>query len=290
MTSTSVSNSTWSSNQASDARLAVFTDLDGTLLDHATYSFDDARPALTHLKRAGIPLVLCTSKTRAEVEPLRALLENDAPFIVENGGGVFIPKDYFPFELDAKAGTRVERRADYLVLPIGAPYQELVAALARASFESGIRVRGFADMTDQAVASATGLPIDEARRARQREFDEPFTVIDSAGTDALLAAVTRQGKRWTAGGRFHHITGGDKGMAVQVLTGLYRRHLGALTTVGLGDAPNDAELLRAVDIPIIVSSPVAETLARLVPNARVTGAPGPVGWNEAVLQLLGVSG
>ena len=185
-----VSNSAWNSSQASGARLVVFTDLDGTLLDHATYSFAEARPGLFRLKRAGIPLVLCTSKTRAEVEPLRALLGNDAPFIVENGGAVFIPKNHFPFELDANG---VEHRDEYLVLPIGAPYEELVASLARASLESGTRVRGFADMTDEEVASATGLSLDEAHRARRREFDEPFTVLDSGGADAVLAAITRQG-------------------------------------------------------------------------------------------------
>ena len=79
-------------------------------------------------------------------------------------------------------------------------------------------------------------------------------------------------------------------MAVQLLIDLYRRHLGVMTTVGLGDAPNDAEFLRLVDIPTIISSPAAETLARLVPDARVTRLTGPSGWNEAVLQLLGAPG
>ena len=44
-----------------------FTDLDGTLLDHATYKWTRARRALTTLRRRGIPLVIVTSKTRAEV-------------------------------------------------------------------------------------------------------------------------------------------------------------------------------------------------------------------------------
>src|SRR5215204_785786 len=155
-------------------QLVVFSDLDGTLLDHDTYSFDAARPALERLGHAGVPVVLCTSKTRAEVEPLREALENDSPFIVENGGAAFIPDGYFSGEIDIPDAERV---GDMLVVALSDPYAELVAALGRASRESGVRVRGFADMTDAEVAAATGLPIEDARRARRREFDEPFEII-----------------------------------------------------------------------------------------------------------------
>ena len=64
----------------------MFTDLDGTLLHPHTYSSDPARPALDTLKRLGIPVVFCTSKTRPEVELWRQRLGVTDPFIVENGG------------------------------------------------------------------------------------------------------------------------------------------------------------------------------------------------------------
>ncbi len=67
----------------------VATDLDGTLLDRETYDFAPARPALDALRERGVPLVLVSSKTRAEMEPLA---EASAPgarragSVVENGG------------------------------------------------------------------------------------------------------------------------------------------------------------------------------------------------------------
>jgi mannosyl-3-phosphoglycerate phosphatase len=40
----------------------VFTDLDGTLLDHETYSWEAARPALERLELSGILWILVTRK------------------------------------------------------------------------------------------------------------------------------------------------------------------------------------------------------------------------------------
>lgn len=262
--------------------LVLFSDLDGTLLDHETYSFDAARPALDRLRRDGVPLVLCSSKTRSEIERLRMAMSNDHPFVSENGGAVFIPHGYFPFELDGAEG-----RGTYLVVPIGARYPELVRALAAASEKSGVPVRGFAQMSDEDVAAATGLPLEQARLARQREFDEPFEILAPSRSGELLAAIEREGQRWTAGGRFHHILGAsDKAVAVRLLTALYRRHLGAVRTVGLGDAPNDAGFLAEVEVPILIDSPRVAALRSRIPNGQVTRRPGPAGWNEAVLALL----
>ena len=86
--------------------LIVFTDLDGSLLDGTTYSYEAATPALTALREQGIPLVLVSSKTRAEMEPLRQRLGHRDPFIVENGGAVFIPHGLFDFPLE-RMRTRV---------------------------------------------------------------------------------------------------------------------------------------------------------------------------------------
>jgi len=67
----------------------VFSDLDGTLLDHRTYDYSPALPALAKLQEKQIPLVFCTSKTAAEMIPFRKEIKNKDPFIVENGGGRF---------------------------------------------------------------------------------------------------------------------------------------------------------------------------------------------------------
>ena len=73
----------------------VFTDMDGTLLDHHTYSFEAAKPALTALEKKDIPVIPTTSKTFAELQPLRESIGLDGPFIIENGAAIFIPHGFF---------------------------------------------------------------------------------------------------------------------------------------------------------------------------------------------------
>ena len=77
------------------ANNVIFTDMDGTLLDHDTYSFEAARPTLASLKEQNIPVIPTTSKTYAELIVLRDTIGLDGPFIVENGAAIYIPHGFF---------------------------------------------------------------------------------------------------------------------------------------------------------------------------------------------------
>ncbi len=257
----------------------IVTDLDGCLLDAKTYRWDAARPALLLLKRLGIPLVLCSSKARAEMEPLHADLGLDAPYVFENGGGIVIP----PGAPWARAGRR---DGGPLLVRLGVPLRDLARALLEIAREAGARVRAFSRLSAREVKDLTGLPDAEVERARQREHDEPF-LLESGDEGAVREAAERRGLRVTHGGRFHHLTGTlDKGKAVrQVLT-----LLGPSASIGLGDAETDLGLLGAVDRPILMPRPDGEVdpaLAAAFPGAERAPGPGPEGWNDAVLSALG---
>jgi mannosyl-3-phosphoglycerate phosphatase len=257
----------------------VVTDLDGCLLDSETYRFEAARPALRALKKRGIPLVLCSSKTRAEMETLHALLELDAPYVFENGGGIVIPS--------GAPWSRVARRdGGPLLVRLGVPLLDLGRALLEIAKDAGARLRGFRQLSAREVKDLTGLPEEEAERARHREHTEPF-VLEAGNEDVVRQAAERRGLRVIRGGRFHHLSGDlDKGKAVrQVLT-----LLGPTASIGLGDAENDLGLLRAVDHPILVPRPDGgfdPALDAAFPAAKRAPAPGPAGWNEAVLAAVG---
>jgi len=60
-------------------RHIIYTGLEGALLDAHTGSFAEAEEALSELSRRHIPLVLVTSRTRDEIEPLRRKLGTAIP-------------------------------------------------------------------------------------------------------------------------------------------------------------------------------------------------------------------
>jgi mannosyl-3-phosphoglycerate phosphatase len=261
--------------------LVLFTDLDGTLLDQPTCSPEPAREALRRIQAEKIPLVFCTSKTRAEVEYWRARLGNRHPFIVENGGALYVPEAYFSNKLSSSA-----HRDGYAVVEFGVPYDHLVNTLRQVSQETRCHVLGFSDMSAEEVNSRYGLPIEQSRLAKIREYDEPFEILDREG-NGLLAAIERSGKYWTRGGRLHHITGHkSKAGGVRLLADRYREEFGSITAVGLGDGMNDLDFLSCVDAPVVIRSEAAWKLAAALPRARVTALPGAAGWNQAVLEIL----
>jgi mannosyl-3-phosphoglycerate phosphatase len=268
-----------------------FTDLDGTLLDHQTYAWTAARTALAALARKGLPLVIVTSKTRAEVVPLLRELGRREPFVVDNGGAIYLPLRYFPFRIE---GAEPVRRG-WQRVALGTSYQRLVAALATAARRARVRVRGFAQMTAREVAERAGLAPVAARRAHQREFDEPFVILEGGGQawPRLQREIRKLGLRATRGSRFFHIlSANDKGAAVRRLRAWFERLYGSpVRAVGLGDSPNDIPMLRAVTVPVLVARPGGrydrETLSS-VPHAKRAGGIGPEGWNRAVLRVLAV--
>jgi mannosyl-3-phosphoglycerate phosphatase len=269
-----------------DLALVIVSDVDGCLIDCHTYSARTTRDAVAELACHGVPLVLCSSKTRAELEELRLRLGiSDQPFISENGAAVHVPDGYFPFEIP---GARRNGGGEDVVV-FGRPYDEVVGSLLRAAEVAAVRVEAFSAMSVAQVAAACGLSRRAARLAKRRHYDEPFRIADPdpAARSRLLAALEDAGVRVLSGGRFDHAIGdADKGRAAAFLRRLYRKAFGPTTTVGLGDALNDAPLLRSVDVPIIVRGPSSLQVHQEVPWARITEAEGPAGWREAVVSIL----
>jgi mannosyl-3-phosphoglycerate phosphatase len=136
----------------------------------------------------------------------------------------------------------------------------------------------------------TGLPKDQAFRAWQREYDEPF-VIESGDVAQLIAVLQPHGLTVTDGDRFYHVTGGHgKGEAVRRLLDLYRRQWGQEVSVGLGNSANDLPFLREVDRPVLVRNPDRSwdpEVIQSLPSATRTECVGPRWWREAIDKILG---
>jgi mannosyl-3-phosphoglycerate phosphatase len=262
----------------------IITDLDGTLLDHDSYSAAPAAGAVQRVKLAGIPICICSSKTRSEIMHHRRALGILDPFISENGGAVFIPASYF----ETPAGVRPE--APFEVIELGTPWRTLAAALGEVRQQLQVRLRAFHEFTPEDLARESGLPLHLAAMALDREYDEPFRVEDGGDLERVVAALRERSLQVTRGSRFHHVMGNnDKGKAVDILSERFRRRFPDAVFAGLGDSPNDIPMLRSVDIPILVrgqSGTYDDETRQAVSGLRLADGIGPHGWAAAVNDLL----
>jgi mannosyl-3-phosphoglycerate phosphatase len=263
----------------------VFTDLDGTLLDSETYSYEKSLAAINRLKENDIPVIFCSAKTRAEQEIYRRELGLFHPFIVENGSAIFIPRAYFPFPFDYHKAVD-----DLLAIELAIPYSRVRKLLAKIRNEHDFRFKGLGDMSATEVAEITGLNIEFAKLARQREYDEPVKFDPSGEKDIskFLAKLGKAGLNWAYGGRLYHVMGGgDKGEAVEILSGLYRKVWGQIRTVGLGNSLIDISMLSHVDIPILVQKRDYSWEDINLPRLRKVQGVGPEGWSRAIVEIFG---
>jgi len=229
--------------------LVIFTDLDGTLLDD-NYSFNDALEALSLIKSKEIPLVLCSSKSKLEMEYWQDQLGINDPLIVENGGAVFLNGEFGSNE----------------VIKLGTSIKELKDMLIKISKECDSKIKLFSEMSLQKIIDHTGLPIDQARMAKVKNYTEAF-IVERGSVEKIKDMIEKKGYNYTRAKRFHYIMkGNDKGKAVKILIDKFKSKCD-IVSVGLGDNENDKPMLKVVDNAFMLTD-------------------GPKEWNKIVIDLI----
>ena len=71
------------------SKIVIFTDLDGTLLHNETFKFENIRQYIKNLLSKNISIIPNSSKTKPEIYNFCNELEEELPFIVENGAAIY---------------------------------------------------------------------------------------------------------------------------------------------------------------------------------------------------------
>jgi mannosyl-3-phosphoglycerate phosphatase len=268
----------------------IFTAVD-EIADHASgNAWDAAAEALQALARRGVPLVLSTRGTRAQLEPLRRKLQHGHPFLTESAAGLFIPDGYFNLRLEG--ATRFGRN---FCVPFGRTHAEAAAALPEIAEEAGASVVGFSQISLREIARNSGLSTRDAELYRQREFGEIFFFAgETEKTTRRFSQLARE-KGWEAvpGDPLWDFRGPLKHNgenAVRYLMRMYRKALhGRQRSIGIGSGAADLHLLSATDTAVILPRRPGEfddVLLSRLPRAKRAEQAGPAGWGEAIMQVL----
>lgn len=270
----------------SAAQLLIFTDLDGSLLDHHNYRHDEADELLNRLEQQSVPVIPVSSKTQAEIELLRDSLNSQHPFIVENGAAVFIPVGYFaqpPEDVTTLGGYWVKQFVEprhhwqQLINAVGDDFSGDFTTLAEAGIDG--------------IIAMTGLNVHAAARAARRSYGEPVAWHGSPRRQKqFIDLLEQQGARVLHGGRFMHVSGNcDKGQALQWLVSEFRRNAPHQRFISLaaGDSQNDCAMLEQADLALLIRSPVhgLPELHRQY-GVYVSKDTGPRGWAQGVRDIV----
>ena len=261
-------------------QVIIFTDLDGTLLDHQTYDYTPALPAINQVLELKIPLILASSKTADEIAALQMTLGIQEPAITENGSGLWIPDGYFPENKNNSIPS--------------ISYNNILEILSDIPSDLRAQFQGFCDWTVEQVAEKTGLEYNAAAKAKNRHWSIPGIWSGDEKNFHIFCNLLRNSNlQVTKGGRFIHIMADkSKGDMLNWLTNRFKEKypLREITSVALGDAPNDRSMLEAADFAFIIPNALGTELnlrkEKTKGHVRYASQAGPFGWNESVMWFL----
>lgn len=244
-----------------DLSLVIFADIDGLLSTVPRTTLVKELRTLEELwGRAAV--VLCSGRTRPEIEHLSQELGSTHPFICEHGAATFVPLGYFPFEVPNAVPI-----AGYQAVEFGRSAGFVQEVLRRTAERLGVAVRSFSEMSVEEVAQDCGLSLLCARLAKLRDYGELFRVLDPRPDvrARLLDALRSAHLRCIGGGRYDHVGGSvDISVGVGMLRTMYRRLHVPSVSVGVVDWQADGDLLQLVECAIVIEGPESSTVPRTV--------------------------
>src|SRR5688500_16897200 len=245
-------------------RIAVFTSIDGTLLDARTFDAGASRDAIRRLHTAGVPVIPVSVMTLDEVAPIATELGLQHAMIFEAGGAIA-----------RWTGGSWE------VEPCGPPAETLLDVVLDIEQRSGANLLVYSALPEREASRLSGRSGEMLHASTHRCFSEPF-VIESGDLESVKRAAASIGFSVRRGRRFLHLCRAcDEGEAFARL----RAELGCETAIAIGGAAVDGEFLSRADLPIIVPGPDGKPdpeLVAMVPHARIASNAGPAGWAAAV--------
>ena len=256
-----------------NSSLWVVSDVDGTLMDHS-YNLTPAKETIKKLQKLFIPVILCTSKTEAEVRVIRKDLNLTDPYIVENGAAIY--------------GESLKKVNGKIIL--GKKYETLEEILNFISQEIDYKLIPLNNISDKEATELTGLKGNALTLMRDRHWSMPFLNPPNFLEERIKISCKKFKVDVFKGNRMSHLLSikSNKGKAINALK-KYSNNSN-IQIIGLGDSPNDLPLLLNSDIKIVVpgkDGPNSQLLDQLKDvKFTLASEPNGYGWKKEINKLI----
>ncbi len=251
----------------------VVSDVDGTLMDHS-YDLSPAKETIQSLQELSVPVILCTSKTSAEVKVIRKQLNLTDPYIVENGAAIY--------------GESLSKVNGKIIL--GEKYEKLEKILNEISNEINFNLQPLNSLSDNEATQLTGLTGYSLVLMRERHWSMPFINPPDYIEEKIYECSKKYKVDIFRGNRMSHMlsNNSNKGKAIEELKNYANNS--HLKIIGLGDSPNDLPLLLKSDIKIVIPSPEGPNKKLLNQlndyDYILASEPNGIGWKNEINKLI----
>ena len=253
-------------------KVLIFTDLDGSLLNNETFKFDEIKNFITNCLKKGIKLIPNTSKTNFEILEFVKELNFEVPYITENGSSIHNLNI-----LDPHISKKI-----VLARPVNEIYKDFTKNVKKQLISN---CNFLSEMDTDKQKSILGLRGRKLELAINRNYT--FLITFNGGENEvrdLMRSCHNIGLSLNQGGRVISI--GDN---VNKLIGMQKtlnilksyNEFKDVFTIGVGDSPNDLEMLDEVDFPCLIKRKNNENLLNKE-KYTISTKEAPYGWQEVV--------
>ena len=258
------------------SKIVIFTDLDGTLLHNETFKFENIRQYIKNLLSKNISIIPNSSKTKTEIINFCHELEEELPFIVENGAAIYnmnLVNSDFPEKIILSRDKEEILNIFFKKIP-----KELIS-----------KCKFVLKLKKDEQLKIFGLSEKQLSYASDREFSVPLIFKgNKVEKNNLFRLVYNTGLTMQEGGRVINLSDNVcKSFAMKKVRRIFEKtEKHELKIIGVGDNFNDLDMLKNSDIACLVFNEKFKLDTLNIKNCLVSKKPAPEGWEEVVKMAL----
>ena len=255
--------------------VAIFTDLDGSLLHRDTFKFDPIKNYIKNLVNDGIIIIPNSSKTEKEIESFNEELGIQLPYISENGSsihGLNLINNNFPNKI-------ILSREKEELLKI---FNDKIPEELKNKCAQVLKI----DKKEQ--EKIFGLKDNKLKDALNRKYTSPFLFRgDKNEKNRLLKILNSNLLTLQEGGRVLNLCDNiNKVKSMNRVIKILKKTEDKIKTIAVGDNYNDLDMLKNCDIPCLVFNDQFKLDKINIENLIFSNKPSPEGWADVIKTAL----